>query len=108
MLGRAVLAEQVALDDVFYLEGAGRAGSFDFTTARLTPTLTLDELRGMQRPVVVYVSEHGREAVMAAGLQATVLAHSPDFRVTRLNARFLDPRRRDEVLSSAYLLKVGE
>ncbi len=58
--------------------------------------------------MVVYVSEHGREAVMAAGLQATVLAHSPDFRVTRLNARFLDPRRRDEVLSSAYLLKVGE
>lgn len=108
VLGRAVLAERVALDDVFYLEGAGRAGSFDFTTARLTPTLTLDELRGMQRPVVVYVSEHGREAVMAAGLQATVLAHSPDFRVTRLNARFLDPRRRDEVLSSAYLLKVGE
>ena len=106
VLGEAV--ERLALDpaSVYYLEEQGRAGSFDFTTARLTPTLTLAQLQAMSAPVVLYTSASGREAVEAAGLRAEVLASNPDFRVTRLNARFLNPAKRPDTLSEVFLLRV--
>lgn len=108
MLGDAVRRLGIEPATVFYLEGLGRAGSFDFTTARLTPTLSVAELRSTASPVVVYTSARGREAVEAAGLHAEVLASNPDFRVTRLNGRFLDPAHRPETLTSYFLLKVGQ
>jgi len=107
VLGEAV--GQLALDpeSVFYLDDLGRAGSFDFTTARLTPTLTLAQLQAMTTPVVLYTSDKGRDAVEAAGLHVEVLASNPDFRVTRLNARFLNPAKRPDTLSQVFLLRVG-
>ena len=106
MLGEAV--GQLALDpeSVYYLENFGRAGSFDFTTARLTPTLTLTQLQAMTAPLVLYTSDKGREAVEAAGLHTEALASNPDFRVTRLNARFLNPAKRPDTLSQIFLLRV--
>ncbi|PKO58585.1 MAG: hypothetical protein CVU25_04225 [Betaproteobacteria bacterium HGW-Betaproteobacteria-19] len=107
MLGDAVERLGVEPDSVYYLEGMGRAGSFDFTTARLTPTLSVDALRSMSGPVVIYTSDRGREAVEASGLRTEILATNPDFRVTRLNARFLDPAKRPATLTPYFLLKVG-
>jgi hypothetical protein len=108
MLGEAV--GQLALDpaSVFYLANMGRAGSFDFTTARLTPTLTLAQLQALTAPVVLYTSDAGRKAVEAAGLRTEVLASNPDFRVTRLNARFLNPAKRPDTLSQFFLLRVTQ
>jgi hypothetical protein len=70
------------------------------------PTLGLDELGRMARPVVVYVSAAGRERITAAGLPVIELAQSPDYRVTRPDLRFLDPAQRATRLETAYLLMV--
>lgn len=106
-LAEAALRLGLDRDALCYLQGHGRAGSFDFYTARLTPTLTLDELRTTQGPRYLYTAASGRDAIAAAGLPYEVLASNPDFRVTRLNAAFLDPKRRPKTLNEYFLLKVG-
>lgn len=106
-LAAAVHAQGLEVARIAYLEGFARANSFDFHTARLTPPVSLDALRTSRTPALVYTSEPGREAIVAAGLGVEVLASNPDFRVTRLNARFLDPRQREETLSKHYILRVS-
>ena len=108
MLGKEVSRLGLNAESVYYLEDQGRAGSFDFTTQRLTPTLSLSALQSIDKPVVLYTSEAGKSAVEAAGLRTEVVASNPDFRVTRLNARFLDPAKRQQTLAQVYLIKVGE
>ncbi len=105
----AAAVERLGLDReaVHYLEGYGRASSFDFYTARLTPTLSLAELAARPAATLVYTSAAGLDAIEAAGLRAEVLARTPDFRVTRLNARFLNPRRREDVLGEHLILRVS-
>lgn len=107
-LAAAVVQQGLDRAAVSYLEGHGRAGSFDFYTARLTPTLSLEALRAAPGPHYLYTAASGRDALAAAGLRVEVLASNPDFRVTRLNAAFLDPKRRPKTLNEYFLLKVGE
>ena len=106
-LAQAVKRLGVPVDAVHYLAGHGRASSFDFYTARLTPSVELAELRASAAPMLIYTSTRGRSAIEAAGLAVEVLASNPEFRVTRLNARFLNPRRRDEVLDTHFILRVS-
>ena len=108
MLGKEVGRLGLNAESVYYLEDQGRAGSFDFTTQRLTPTLSLGELQSIKKPVVLYTSAAGKAAVEAAGLRVDVIASNPDFRVTRLNARFLDPAKREQTLAQVYLIKVAD
>ncbi|AKU10493.1 hypothetical protein AzCIB_0588 [Azoarcus sp. CIB] len=84
-----------------------RANSFDFYTGQLTPPVTLNELKAAQGPVLVYAADAGRKTIEGAGLRVEELAASPEFRVTRLNIRFLDPHRREETLSRHYVLRVS-
>ncbi|GHT80269.1 hypothetical protein AGMMS49960_16940 [Betaproteobacteria bacterium] len=107
VLGQQALALGLDRERLYYLEHQGRANSFDFVTARLTPTLTLAEFSRFAAPVVVYTSTSGRTALEAAGLAVEELARSADFRVSRLNPRFLDPARRAQTLETVYLLRVG-
>jgi len=105
-LAAAVHRLGVPTDAVHYLAGHGRASSFDFYTARLTPSIELDELRARTAPTLIYTSTSGRRAIEAAGLRVEELARNPEFRVTRLNARFLDPKRRDAVIDEHFILRV--
>jgi len=105
-LAAAARAQALDLSQIGYLEGFTRANSFDFYTGRLTPAVSLDALKASPAPALIYTSDAGREAIAAAGLRVEELASNPEFRVTRLNVRFLDPRRREETLSRHYLLRV--
>jgi 4-amino-4-deoxy-L-arabinose transferase-like glycosyltransferase len=107
VLGRQALALGLDRERLYYLADQGRANSFDFVTERLTPTLRLEEFSRFAAPVVVYTSANGRTALEEAGLAVEELARSVDFRVSRLNARFLDPARRAQTLETVYLLRVG-
>ncbi|ANQ83890.1 hypothetical protein dqs_0820 [Azoarcus olearius] len=106
----AAAARELALpvDQIAYLDGYGRANSFDFYTARLTPSVPLAQLQRGEGPRYLYTSAGGRDALTAAGVRYEVLASNPDFRITRLNAQFLDPARRPKTLTEHVLLKVGE
>ncbi|SIR57780.1 4-amino-4-deoxy-L-arabinose transferase [Aromatoleum tolulyticum] len=84
-----------------------RANSFDFYTGQLAQPVTLDELKATRGAVLVYAGDAGRKAIEEAGLRVEELAASPEFRVTRLSIRFLDPRRREETLSRHYVLRVS-
>ncbi|MDR2688622.1 MAG: glycosyltransferase family 39 protein [Azoarcus sp.] len=106
VLGKQLGARGIDTEDLYYLENGARASSFDFAAGRLIPSLSLDELGRMARPVVLYVSAQDREKIAAAGLSIEELTQSPDYRVTRLDRRFLDPRRRAERLKTVYLIEV--
>lgn len=104
-LAAAARDQGLDLSEFRYLAGHGRANSFDFYTGRLTPPIALADLRA-RGDTLIYTSQSGLTAVREAGLSAEVLAENPEFRVTRLNVRFLDPQRRAQTLGRHYLLRV--
>lgn len=104
-LAAAARDQGLALSEFRFLAGHGRANSFDFYTGRLTPPIALADLRA-GGDTLIYTSQSGLTAVREAGLSAEVLAENPEFRVTRLNVRFLDPQRRAQTLGRHYLLRV--
>ena len=123
VLGRRAIASHPP-ESLFYLEGGGRSMSFDFTTRRLTPTLTYEELSRRDKPTVLFVSAEGRELLESKGLscgvplsdasgnetggmRCGVLTSSPNYRVSHLRWTFLNPHTRSSVMGSpAYLLQV--
>jgi hypothetical protein len=123
VLGRLAIASHPP-ESLFYLEGGGRSMSFDFTTRRLTPTLSYEDLARRDKPAVLFVTSEGRELLESKGLscgvpisdasgnetggmRCGVLASSPDYRVSHLRWSFLNPHTRANVMGSpAYLLQM--
>ncbi|MDR0633676.1 MAG: glycosyltransferase family 39 protein [Azoarcus sp.] len=106
VLGETAQTLRMPPEGLYFLDGGGRAASFDFTTRRLTPTLTLDELAKLGAPAMLFVSAEGREMIEDRGLAVDVLAYSPDYRISRLKWPFLNPNTRVRELGVAYLLRV--
>lgn len=107
-LAEAAKERGVPVAETYFLQGHGRANSFDFYAAHLTPSIDVATLRARRGRTLLYTSESGLAALREAGLPFEVLADNPDFRVTRLNLRFIDPQRRAQTLGRHYLLWVGE
>ncbi|MDR2260900.1 MAG: glycosyltransferase family 39 protein [Azoarcus sp.] len=105
-LGGKAMTMGIAPESLYFLAGGGRAASFDIATGRLTPDIGLEELGKIETPVVLYATAADREVLEAAELPIDVLEYSPDYRVTRLKMRFLDPRTRTRELRPVYLLRV--
>ncbi|MDR3212414.1 MAG: glycosyltransferase family 39 protein [Azoarcus sp.] len=108
VLGATALTLRVPPGDIYVLDGDTRAASFDITTQRRTPTLTLDALDKRTTPAVLFVSAEGREAIESRELRVDVLAYSPNYRISRLKWPFLDPDTRVKELGVAYLLRVRQ
>lgn len=109
-LAQAAARQGIDAKKVRFLAGYARANSFDFTAGHLTQPVELEQLKaelGAEAgTTLIYTSASGRAALETAGLKSDVLASNPDFRVTRLNVRFLDPARRPDVLDEHFLLRV--
>ncbi|MDR1661460.1 MAG: glycosyltransferase family 39 protein [Azoarcus sp.] len=105
-LGGTAATLSIPAASLYFLEGGGRAASFDIVTRRLTPTLTLEELGKRDTPAVLFVSAEGRELIEARGFPVDVLAYSPDYHVSRLKWAFLNPNTRVQELGVTYLLRV--
>ncbi|MDR2032600.1 MAG: glycosyltransferase family 39 protein [Azoarcus sp.] len=105
-LGVKAMTLGLAPDSLYFLAGGGRAASFDIATGRLTPEIGLEELERIDAPVVLYADATDREMIEAAKLLFDVLEYSPDYRVTRLRMRFLDPNTRARTLRPVYLLRI--
>jgi len=93
-------------NDIFYLKDGGRASGFDIATHRLTPTISLEALEKVDRPVLLYVDAEGRERIESRELSPEVLEFRWDYRITRLKWKFLDPGTRAQELKPTYLLRV--
>jgi 4-amino-4-deoxy-L-arabinose transferase-like glycosyltransferase len=101
------LAEQARdsgmdLNNVFYLEGFEQSNSFDFYTARLTPTIPLPATRS----VFIYTGENGMQELEAKKIPFIIREQASDYRVSQLRFRFLDPQSRERTVSKHYLLEV--
>lgn len=106
-LAAAARSQGLDLSAIRFLQGHGRANSFDFYIGRLTPPIDIGALRSPDAATLIYTSQPGLAAIRAAGLSVEVLAENVDFRVTRLNVNFLDPQRRAQTLGHHYLLRVA-
>ena len=107
-LGDVLVKQPIGTENVHYLEGGGRAASFDVAIQRRATPLTLDALANRDRPTVLFVTAQGREMIEMRGLSFDVLAQSSDYDVSRSRFRweFLNPSTRNSELRVAYLLQV--
>ena len=118
------LTPRISPADFYYVEGGGRAPSFDFAMKRVVPTLSLDAVEELVRAgkaPVVYCkgfrdravgldspNSDCRQALGERGLRVEVLDRGQeDYRITRLSWRFLDPNtRKDTITGVADLLRI--
>lgn len=82
------------------------AHSMEFYTGTIIPPLDPDTSRVPAEGLWVFTNDAGRAELAAQSLAIDSVVEFPDFHVTRLNARFLNPRTREQTLSRRYLLHV--
>jgi 4-amino-4-deoxy-L-arabinose transferase-like glycosyltransferase len=105
-LGNVVMEQRLDKENIYYLEGGGHAASFDVAIRRRVQPLTLVDLAAIDKPRVLFVNAKGYEIILERGFLFDVLAHSPDYDISRPGWKFLDPNTRTNELRGAYLLQV--
>lgn len=76
----------------------------DFYTEQLTPTIPLHASAEEFKDKWLYVTEGQYRALLEKGVLIKVVKKIPNYRVTRLSAKFLNPATREKSLSTRYLI----
>ncbi len=104
------IAERVTKElpevDVIHKLGDGHTWAMDFYTGKPLIATRLDRLRadGVQW---LYVDGRQLREISGSGLEIDTVLRAHQFRITRLQAKFLNPETRQTVLRQRYLIRVG-
>ncbi len=96
----------ISKEDI-YVHNKNYSWTLDFYTQRNSPSITTDELKKLEKDIWLYTDKEASiEELRAAGI-ITKEQHTVDhFRVTKLNAKFLNPKTRTSKLKKGYLLHI--
>lgn len=89
-----------------YKLGDGHTWAMDFYSGSPLRITSPEHLKKSDEVEWIYVSRKQLEAISAMGLDADTILAADQFRITRLQARFLNPDTRSEVLNKRYLLRL--
>jgi len=95
-------------DRIYYYGTPSR--SFDFYTQRTIPCLDSGKINlfsKMGKTFYLYVEKTQIEELSKHSLNYSVIDEVPEFRVTQLNASFLNPKTRPNTLQTVSLLKIN-
>lgn len=80
--------------------------SFDIYTAKVYDEKDSVQLSAALKPLYVFADHDSYVQIQQSDLPYTVMQSFADYRVTRLNAEFLNPATRAEVMDTVYLLRL--
>ena len=93
--------------DAIYVHDKNYSWTLDFYTQRNSPSITTDELKKLEKDIWLYTDkESSIDELRQAGIIAKEQHTVEHFRVTKLNAKFLNPETRASKLKKGYLLHI--
>jgi hypothetical protein len=105
--------KEIPLKDIYIYENLvdkkieNNSWSFDFYSKRNTPNITIDKIKSLDTPIWVFVDEQiSLDELKAHQISFSDRLVADYFRVSKLNAKFLNAKTRTNQLKKAYLLKI--
>ena len=105
-LARVIREQNISPDSLYYLEGYERSNSFDFYTARLTPTRKMEELIDTHEPIFLYTGENGLTVLKERNIRYRKIATHSSYRVSEPKGKFFNRETRKLVLAQHYVVEV--
>ena len=102
-MAERIVEKQIPVEQI-YKWSDNHSWALDFYTQRPVPVLPLEFVS--TKAYWLYVTGKEKEKLLAQGWRWTEEIEVEQFRITRLQARFLNPRSRPDVLRSRHLLKI--
>ncbi len=93
-----------------YILNDGYSRSLDFYSQRITPSLTLGELKekiANDEKIWLFVYEDNKKILEENGIHWKKSISRPHFHVSMVTGQFLNPSTRNEALANAYLLELN-
>jgi len=103
-MAMVIKQESPEVDTIYKLSGQ-HTWAFDFYFGKPLEIIPLKQLPG-RKAIWVYVNEKQREKLKEDGLGWDLEYTVDQFRISRLQARFLNPATRDQVLRKRHLLRL--
>ncbi len=103
-MAELIQRESLEIDTIYKLSDQ-HTWALDFYFGKPLEILPADELPA-RVPTWVYVDEKQREQLQGSGIAWDTEYTADQFRISRLQVRFLNPRTRPEVLRKRYLLRI--
>ncbi|MEX0274977.1 MAG: ArnT family glycosyltransferase [Flavobacteriaceae bacterium] len=105
-MSKWVAHNQVPVDRIYRFQEWNSWG-FDFYNKKPLTITTLDAI-GSMNDIWVYVDDKGLNAMELKGLAWDRKISKPQFRITRLQAKFLNPGTREKVLNHMHLVHITQ
>lgn len=105
-IAKIINEENINVNDVYVYEN-NYAWSLDFYTQKNVPWITNEELKNKEDGIWLFTKKKkDLEKLQEEGFIISDKIEADNFRVTRLNLKFLNPKTRSSKISKAYLVKI--
>ncbi len=81
--------------------------SFDFYSKFIHKKITLEEIRKRKSPFYLVIRDGDKRKLQSADIDFQPVIAVPDYRVTQLKLKFLNPSTRDRSYSQAHIVKIS-
>ncbi|MCX2682093.1 glycosyltransferase family 39 protein [Galbibacter sp. EGI 63066] len=107
IIAKKVNQQAIEKEDLYILDKQYR-WSLDFYSKRHTPSISMEEMNQLKKEVLVVTTKKQKVDSLYTNKHIKVKKEFiiPHFRITKLSAKFLNPKRRTSQLDSTYVLKV--
>lgn len=107
-MSKSIEEKGISKDDI-YVHNENYSWTLDFYTQRNSPNITTGELRTLNKDIWLYTDkEQSLEELRKNGISIKEQLIVDHFRVTKLNAKFLNPESRPSKLKKGYLLHIPQ
>ena len=108
-MAKVVLEENIPVDNIYRLYTADDWGfntwALDFYNKRPVSAINLDHVKNEQE-VWLYVNDQDLEKLHEKGVDWDRQYTRPNFKISRLNSKFLNPSKRKQTLGKIHLIHV--
>lgn len=105
-MSKLIEEKGISKDDI-YIHNENYSWTLDFYTQRNSPNITTDDLLTLNRDIWMYTDkEQSLQELKEEGITIKEQLIVDHFRVTKLNAKFLNPESRPSKLKKGYLLHI--
>lgn len=108
-MAKMVKREGIDTSDIYILNDRW-SRSFNFYTQRETPSLTISDIKNKQaqgKKIWIFGYDKQKAALAEAGISWDAELMTPEFHVSTLKGKFLNPKTRDKAVKHAYLLEIN-
>lgn len=106
----SVIARYISVNHIpanrFYVYGNGPTGSMDFYSGRIVPQIDSSRLEKQPKPLWLYIQKSKFAALKQKLRSYKLIVEVPDYPVTRLNIKFLNPVLRPGAIDHIDLIRV--